>query len=218
MVDSLKKSTIEYELVGIDNTNSKFKSAAAALNFGGDIATGDMLVFLHQDIIFNSEKSLATLVENYKKLPSDSAILGIFGATRTGKKEILEGVFAVDTLDECLVILNRDTFEKHRFNENLCNGWHLYVVELCIRIRMLNGLVAVVEHDITHLSTGEVNESYMKTFKQLLNTYKSEKWICTTCKTLPTNMFVFYLYYILWKIKKTVIGNYPLMSKLRKVI
>lgn len=217
MLHSLKETDLEYELVGVDNTNGDFKSAAAALNYGGDIAKGELLVFLHQDILFNSPRALEVLLNKYKSLTDETAILGIYGALRGEKREISEGTFEVDTLDECLVILNRKTFSKFRFNERLCDGWHLYVVEMCIRIKTANGLVAVTNHDITHLSIGNVNEGYMKTYKRLMKAYKNEKWICTTCKTLPNNSIVFHLYYILWKMKKNILGNYPLMSKIKMI-
>lgn len=40
----------EIELITLDNRESRFPSAAQALNYGAENSHGDVLIFLHQDL------------------------------------------------------------------------------------------------------------------------------------------------------------------------
>ena len=57
----------DYELISIDNRNHTFTSCVAALNYGADHSTGEILVFVHQDISFEKNhlsKNLAYLLNH----------------------------------------------------------------------------------------------------------------------------------------------------------
>ena len=54
LLESLKNQTANYELILIDNTNRKFKSASEALNYGAKKAKGNYLMFVHQDMFLCS--------------------------------------------------------------------------------------------------------------------------------------------------------------------
>ena len=62
MCETLRTQNIPCEMIGVDNSNQRFSSAAAALNWGAEQAQGDVLVFLHQDILFSRAESLAELI------------------------------------------------------------------------------------------------------------------------------------------------------------
>lgn len=212
---SLENQTVGHELIGIDNRDGKYRSAAAALNEGAKRAKGVILIFLHQDIIFEKENSLENFIN---AIPGDTeSIVGIFGAARGKRKKITDNLYKAETLDECCVAMCRTVWKKLKFNEELCTGWHLYVVELCMRASNLGIISAYGFFDIKHLSSGTVDDMYMKTFKELLVIYKDKKWITTTCKVMPTNLFLFYLYYGIWKIKKCLFGNLPIMYQLKRI-
>lgn len=50
--ESLKlQKQIEYETIFVDSRKYKFHSAAEALNYAGNLANGEYLIFLHQDIV-----------------------------------------------------------------------------------------------------------------------------------------------------------------------
>ncbi len=173
MRSSLSKQDIVFEVIGLDNRDSRFSSAAAALNAG--VSTkADYLVFLHQDILFENENSLRRLVEAVRFLKG--GIVGIAGTSHKKKEELGAGLLSAETLDECCVAMPRELWEQYRFDEAFCNGWHLYVVELCLR---LSGKVQIAYGDfgIKHLSIGNVDEAYMKKFRELLKRYKEKKWI-----------------------------------------
>lgn len=204
-----------YELIGVDNRNNKFFSAAHALNYGAEQSKGEWLIFLHQDIEFLDKYSLKNFCYELFKMKEESGILGLYGnAYRPAKTNTQLNI--ADTLDECFVGMNKTLWEQYKFNTDICDGWHLYVVELCIRVRQKDCNVYFKDFSIKHLSSGTVNKAYMKTFRRLMCTYKNEKWICTTCKTMPNISAVYYLYYMMWIVKKTVLGNYPLMYKIQK--
>lgn len=220
MSRSLAGQTAVHELIEIDNTTNRFPSAASALNYGATLAHGDILVFLHQDVLFRQSWGLQAIADELTSL-QENAILGLYGAGG----DIVYGemptipLTAAETLDECLIAMKQSTWQSFNFNEALCNGWHLYAVELCLRasaggcgIYQMNGL------PIEHLSMGEVNEQYMKTYRRLMNAYPDKKSIKTTCVSLPNNQFLFNVYHFIWRIKKMILGNTPLRSNLRDVL
>lgn len=216
MQKSLENQTVEYELIGIDNRDGKYKSAASALNAGGGRSHGEILIFLHQDIVFEKENSLEDFI---KAIPDEmDSIVGLYGASHGKRRKIAENLYEAETLDECCVAMHKTVWKQLKFNENLCNGWHLYVVELCLRASEQGVLIASGNFEINHLSSGTVDEKYMNTFKELLVTYKKKKWIATTCKVMPTNLFVFYLYYGIWKMKKAIFGNLPMAYQIKKLL
>ena len=67
LTDSLAQQDMEYESVMVDNCSGRFKSAAAALNYGAFQARGDLLFFVHQDICFKTADSLRKLAEKAEK-------------------------------------------------------------------------------------------------------------------------------------------------------
>lgn len=216
MTQSLASQDMEYELIGIDNRNNRFTSAAAALNCGGIQATGEVVVFLHQDIIFERQDSLRLFVNALPR--NEKAIIGLYGASHVNMGFTRDGLQRVETLDECCVAMTKETWKAIQFNEKICDGWHLYVVEMCLRASEQNVLVASGNFPIKHLSSGSVDERYMKTFKKLLVQFKEHGWISTTCKSMPTQLPYYYGYYAVWKAKKVLLGNFPLAYKLKSVL
>lgn len=210
MVSSLSIQTLEHELIGIDNRDNHFRSAASALNYGGNLAIGDILVFLHQDILFDYAESLSLFVDAISV--DKESIIGLYGASHGKSEPIGKNLFRVETLDECCIAMKKSTWMKYRFNDLVCNSWHLYAVELCLRASEDEVLIVTGQFPITHLSMGAVDECYMKTYKQLLMKYKNHGWISTTCKSMPTNMIYYYAYYWAWKMKKILLGNFPLVG------
>lgn len=215
LLESLQNQNCEFEIVGVDNTKHSFSSAAAALNHGASMAQGEYFVFLHQDIIFLKHNSLQEFVQPLHQY--DNCIVGIYGAVH-GDSVMIGEYQKCDTLDECCVAMCSDTWRKFPYNEELCDGWHLYEVEQCLRAKTNGGLILSGNFNIQHLSTGKVDDAYMNTYKRIMAEYKKEKWIATTCKSLPNNNFVFGVYWLLWKIKKILLGNYNLIYNLKKLV
>lgn len=71
-----------YEITPVYNIgNKKFESAREALAFGAKTATGKYLIFLHQDIRFETEDVLLTLLKYLESIP-DFGVIGIAGTPK----------------------------------------------------------------------------------------------------------------------------------------
>lgn len=199
LLKSLENQTVEFELIKIDNTGSTFASAAQALNFGGKKAKGDYILFVHQDVnlCFN------TWLEDAEKILgsiSNLGIAGVAGLSEEGKaqedrarnlirqgdnklwgKEISKPE-PVQTLDECLTVVPRYVFDDLKFDEKICDDWHLYTVDYCLSVRNLELCAYAIPMFIYHKSTGDSRcNEYQRTLKKLLKKHKGQtKRVYTT--------------------------------------
>ena len=210
-LESLKKQAVQYEVVGVDNCNNSFTSCASALNYGAKKAIGDIFIFSHQDIRFKNDDSLMKFISFCES--NENKIVGAFGARRYEGDD----KYYCDSVDECFFGMSRSIFEELGFNEQICDGWHLYAVEMCLRGKDTGIESYRYNCGIEHLSGGVVNKDYMKTFKILLHNYKHQKYIWTTCKKMPCNLIYYNVYLLFWNIKKKLMGNYHLVENLKRI-
>ena len=193
--DSLKKQKCKYsyELIGINNKDNKFPSAASALNSGAKKAKGTYIVFIHQDIEFLGVYSLEALIEELNIL-QDGDIFGIAGekmekngehnmytSMRFGEWKKTYPAIPVDkpvtvaAIDECLFGMTRETWAKRNLNEVICDNWHFYAVEYCCHVRKNNNHVYVLNSMINHLSrAGTLSKSYFKSLERLCEHYQND--------------------------------------------
>lgn len=173
-VKSLRHQTAKYELILLENIgNRNFKSAAAALNSGASRATGDYLMFVHQDVDFLDNHFLEKARAMLKQV-DDLGIAGVAGMSANGidhhdrqRNIIYQGVpkrawgnqipkiERVQTLDECLLVVPRTVFEKNKFDEVTCDNWHLYGVDYCLNIASQGLAAYVLPMPIYHQSAGD---------------------------------------------------------------
>lgn len=197
LLKTLKKQEIDYQLILIDNCNNKFDCASDALNYGGNKATGDLLIFIHQDVeLF--ENNLKDIVYYCKSL-ENFGVAGIAGTDLNGgfvksngihhipSEEMasthLNNIEQVQTLDEVLLIIPQNIFNKFKFNSEICNDWHLYGADYCLQL-IKNGYdIYVLPIKFYHVSNGSsMSVEYFKTLKNILNEYKNDfKVIHTVC-------------------------------------
>ncbi len=166
LLKSLENQTAKFELIKIDNTGGLLKSASEGLNYGGRKAKGKYIMFVHQDVILHSKFWLADVERILDKIPS-LGIAGCAGKTVNNEKEgfikdrkCLWGrpfikPREVQTLDECILIIPKNVFEKFKFDENL-QGWHIYGVDYCLTIKE-NGLKAYVIPAFIHHNSPTLN-------------------------------------------------------------
>jgi hypothetical protein len=195
LLESLKDQTAHYELILIDNTNRKFKSAPDAFNNGAKNAKGNYLMFVHQDVDLCSKN----WVENVEYVLNSLSNLGIAGVAGKSKEGVVSNIkhgippilagkiqiirpTQVQTLDECLFILPKPVFNMYKFDEEICNDWHLYTVEYCLRVLKSNLNVFVIPNNIYHASAGySISKSYFVILENLLRKYENDyKCIYTT--------------------------------------
>lgn len=213
LLRSLKNQSKKFQLILLDNTKGKFKSAASGLNCGGRKAKGEYIIFVHQDVDFYLNKWLEK-AENILDSIFNLGIAGIAGMSEEGKENRERGrniIFhgepkiawswgnpikkptPVQTLDECLLIIPKSIFKILQFDEKTCDGWHLYGVDYCLSIKKLGYGVYAIPLPIYHRSAGSsFSEEYFKTLAKVL---KKHRWnysrIYTTMGDFRTKMPLF---------------------------
>jgi len=208
LLKSLQVQSVDYELILVDNTGKRHKSASEALNFGARNAMGKYLMFVHQDVDLRSSSWL----DDAERMLDSVANLGIAGVagkkdtkgvmtnSKHGNPPVLAGSLQIEkptevqTLDECLVIIPRSVFNKLRFDEETCSDWHLFAVDYCLSVTQFALRVYVIPMFIYHRSTGATTRSpaglirslgslpdaYYQTLAKLLRKHKSYGQIHTT--------------------------------------
>jgi len=215
LLKRLKNQTVKFELIALDNTKGKFKSAAEALNRGGKKAKGEYIMFVHQDVDLSSNSWLEDVEKILESIPN-LGIAGVAGMSDSGSNSkergrniIKHGVPAltwswgnpiqepepVQTLDECLIIIPQSVFDVLKFDEQVCDDWHLYAVDYCLCARKLGLSPYAIPQCIYHRATGALHkkdffhiilegpypEGYYRTLKKLLKKHKTYfKHIYTT--------------------------------------
>ncbi|MBT9150848.1 MAG: ATP synthase subunits region ORF 6 [candidate division WS2 bacterium] len=216
LLKSLKDQTVEYQLIKIDNTRNTFQSAAEALNYGGNKARGNYIMFVHQDVDLCSNLWL----EEVEKMLDNLQNLGIAGVAgksehkkhtitnikhgnppRLASKIQITSPEKVQTLDGCLVIIPRSVFDKLGFDEEACADWHLYDVDYCLSARRLGFDAYAIPMFIYHrsggaptglfhviLSSGPYPRGYYQTLGKILKKHKNQvKKIYATTETWSTS-------------------------------
>ena len=153
-------------------------------------------MFLHQDIEFLSDCVLeyiydyaadnrdvvfgAAGVEDKNK-KSNAGILSKMKGVGKSEYNTIDKPVSAFTLDECLIACHRNCFKKIRFDEVLCDGWHLYGADLCLQAQDFAGLkVEAVPLDVWHKSSGNADRSYYKTQNNLAKKYRKYHKIINT--------------------------------------
>jgi hypothetical protein len=205
LMKSLNLQNEEYDLVLIDNTDGKFKSAASALNWGAKKAKSEYLMFVHQDVDLIDENCLRD-IESMVRDIDDLGVAGVAGYIETNGKHImysniqdgrppedvglnLDHPMKVQTVDECLFVVSRSMFQELEFDEINCPDWHLYGVDYCLGTLELGKSVYLIPITIYHVSrTESFSKSYYALLKNVVNKHgKNYKTINTSCGVWSTN-------------------------------
>lgn len=220
LIKSLRKQSIKYELILVDGSEKKYESCASALNYGVSESHGEILVFTHQDIILKREKELELFTQYISEMPTGT-IVGIAGALEKNKFNIgnytsglrvneqlirkISSPIQVSCVDECFFGMKKSTYNEHKFNEFLCDNWHLYAVEQCLYHRKYEGRVFVYPSQIHHLSKGKINLYYMNGLVKLADEYRENfKYIWTTCYKVNTDYYTIRLLRFIWIMNRKI--------------
>lgn len=196
-----------YEYVPINTCKNGFISAAQALNYAGEKAKGEYLVFLHQDIVMEDVYCLEK-IQNWCK-ENEFGIAGVAGCVNeNGKSVTYSNIYhgemhervttkqisesrKVESLDECLLVIPKKIFLRYNFS-NLGKTWHLYGTDYSLKMKINGYSSYVLPIEIWHLSKGtSMNMNYYKTVYKVARTYKKYTSMITTIFGIwPTNMIL----------------------------
>lgn len=231
---SLEKQNIAYELIGIDNCGRKFSSCSSALNSVLPQIKTEYVIYAHQDIELPETDMLERFVDYLKQIGTED-ILGVAGAIDAAELRLgtiskdgtcvasyvrhganlvcageveFEGLLVCDTVDECFFGGRTETFRKEPLAEKLCDNWHLYAVERCLRARVHGNKVWVCDLPLLHHSGGKINHAYNENFRRIAAHYAKHsakesrgnteiliKYIRTVCGSAKTDWLHRNLFY-----------------------
>lgn len=202
-VNTLNAQTIPYELIGIDNRGNKaFTSCAAAYNSVINQVRTKYVIYSHQDILLLDTECIAKFLSYLKDSKQDDILgstgvrfdtVGVFTDTKhkignelqyAGKNRLSGSIVEVDTLDECFFGGHTKHFRDYTFDEVLCDDWHLYAAEACLKTKSKyghRGGAYACGIDLLHLSAGNFSPSLYTGFYRLCRKYAAEFPIIKTC-------------------------------------
>ncbi len=224
LIASLKSQNVDYELIVLDNSNHKFNSASQALNYGSRISKGDILIFSHQDIFLKRIDELDRFAKTIDNC-CVGTIIGTQGVKEPKKKyysnitagikfdsriigDYNEKLYEVSCVDEGFFGMKRKTWDMLKFNEKLCDNWHLYTVEMCLHTRKKGNKVYVYPSQLHHFSMGTISLGYMQNLRRLCDVYRKDfKYIWTTCYKVKTSKLYINSLFFIWYLHRKIHGN-----------
>ncbi|MBQ3449725.1 MAG: hypothetical protein IJG34_07540 [Synergistaceae bacterium] len=242
-VNTLKTQTCPYELIGIDNSgNGRFTSCAAAYNSVINDVKTKYVIYSHQDILLQDSDTLAKFVSYLDRIKRDD-ILGVAGVkfnikrAYTNIKQIdnrteelifagahrLESDFMeCDTVDECFFGGYTEHFRNYLFDDAVCDNWHLYAAEACLRTKSNTngGQIYICDINLIHRSSGNVNFAFVYDFCKLCRKYhKHFSFINTSCGRSKTDIFHLGIY-VLYRLGISILNwtrMYDIVKRLLRI-
>lgn len=197
----------DYEEILVDSVEHGFSSASEALNYGGNLAKGDYLIFLHQDIVLEDKNVLSKIADYCDKNTFGCA--GVAGFTVKNskrlnfysnivhgdqKKKIADDVQTINqvrevySLDECVLIIPKNVFEQYKFRY-LGETWHMYALDYALQMQDSNQNILVFPIKLWHCSDGKsFNLNYFDAVEVLCEKSRGQhQKIYTIWGKWPTN-------------------------------
>ena len=88
-------------------------------------------------------------------------------------------ISVVQTLDELLLIIPVKVFEQIRFDEKVCDNWHLYGVDYSLAAAKKGYEACVLPHPVFHLAISKMGR-YYQTLTALTRKHQDVRVINTT--------------------------------------
>lgn len=181
LIPSLEMQSAPHELLLIDNTDNAFPSAAPILNKTAQKARHDHLMFVHQDVSLDSKHWLADALAELGSLEK-YCLAGVAGVNRwqwyasvysdsprrfIGKIKLSKPV-RVQTLDGCLLLVSRELFMRHPFDESATDGWYLFVANYCLDLARIGYPSYVLPQCVFHESLGPKDRSVFEKMRGIM--------------------------------------------------
>lgn len=219
----------DIEVVCLENQgNANFSSAASALNSGAARAMGEVLIFMHQDVYLWDPEFVAKYRDHL--LENQDVILGVAGADAAGTvytdiyetKDKLQrnpptggGFIPVVSVDECVIAMHRRRWETLRFDEDCCDDWHCYGMDICFANTLAGGRNLVLSAPICHDSLGNPEQiGFWLGVKKLVEKYRGTaiRNITGCCVNIPCTRYAYLKYYLTHRVW------YPLDYRRRQLL
>jgi len=198
----------DYELIVIGNSDRKY-GICEAYNMGARQSNFNLLVFVHEDVIFHSfnwGNILHQLAGNnnigiigcagcvfksgyptaWVDVPEKYYRTNVIDGWNEEKKKNNHGYSGADiadvaVLDGMFLCMRKTVWQQFPFNEDELKGFHLYDLDICIRAGASYRNIVSYNILTEHLSAGDFNESW---FRESIRFH--EKWKAQLPKTITT--------------------------------
>jgi glycosyltransferase involved in cell wall biosynthesis len=204
-------SEFDFDLIYLNNCNYNYESAAKALNHGIKLCTGQIIIFLHQDIEI-LDSSIFTQIISFL-IDNPRTVIGVAGSNHNGKVlsniqhgnfptlkrvgEAVQKASLVMTLDECFFATTKDVAKTLSFDHQTCDNWHLYAVDYCLSAATKGIQSFVLPIQLNHYSSGKLNNGFYQSLRKLVRKHKGVyNRIEATCVNISTSNFGLQLYFV----------------------
>ena len=129
-----------------------------------------------------------------------------------------------DTVDECFFGGHTEHFKEYRFDEEVCDDWHLYAAESCLKTKSkdVNGRVFACEVELIHLSSGNYSPLLYTGFYRLCRKYASEYPVIKTCclcsRTDSLHLTYYCMKYYVRAILRKILKRMGLYERIKKFL
>jgi glycosyltransferase involved in cell wall biosynthesis len=189
------------EYIRIDNRDNTH-NLCSAYNAGVTQATGDIIVFVHEDVFFVNKNWGVQLIRKF----SDSSV-GLVGVAGTqylfkdtpgwvaagrpwikgqvihethGKESRVLTVFSwedqdadVVAVDGLFFAIRATIFSSIHFDETTFDGFHLYDLDICMQVQQSHRLIVTKDILVRHLSGGSFDTKWQSYAMLFLKKYSS---------------------------------------------
>lgn len=177
---------VSYEIIRVDNNKLKL-SITKAYNFGASKAKFDKLLFVHEDIKFQTKSWGLKLLEELED--KNVGVVGVAGSSyvpfapcgfynavkkynfynliqHTGsgskiQKKLPKNLYSLKALDGVFLGVRKDVWQNHQFNEKL-PGFHSYDLDFTLKISKIKKNKISDKILIEHFSLGKPNKTFLK--------------------------------------------------------
>ncbi|MBJ7879166.1 glycosyltransferase [Gelidibacter salicanalis] len=185
---------VPFEIIDYDNTKDGF-GICKIYNLCAQKAQFDNLVFCHDDIVFHTAHWGEKLVDILKN--NTIGLVGITGATYKSKypapwvsiptqyyrSNLYKGHTAkeiphdkiyeeVAVIDGCFISMRKTVWKQFKFNETQLHGFHMYDIDISVRVGKEFDIVVARSFEIEHLSDGVFNHVW---YKESLHYHKNNE-------------------------------------------
>lgn len=222
--DNIATTTgVLYEVIAIDNKQTR-KGICEIYNEGLKKASFNIVCFCHEDILFHTKnwgKKLFELLDANKEI----GLAGIAGAVYKSKyptswasvpsefyrtsliqkkndRSYMHPPYTanqqaseVAVLDGCFIAGRLEIFNKFKWNENLLKDFHLYDLDICIRVGRKFKLVVMNTITIIHLSEGSLDGKWLLESEKMHSCYTADLPIATLVTKKEKEILDYYSFY-----------------------